>query len=70
MKTKRAALIDVKLLMLSENIMRRASREKKLRFKRGRRTEAMGHVYNMLAVGLIRDYESFLTITKQALKTK
>lgn len=70
MSNKKTALIDPKLLALSDWFVRRAARDGKIRFKRGKRVEAMAHIYNMLLLGLFDDYEGFLRLSVQSVRER
>lgn len=65
MRNKTIALIKPELLILSDEFMRRAAREHGLRFKRGKRVEALANLYNMFALDLIQDYQEFVTIIER-----
>lgn len=65
MRNKKATLIKPELLILSDEFMRRAERQHGLRFKRGKRVEALAYVYNMLALGEFKDYAGFVTMIQR-----
>lgn len=65
MRKKKVATIDPELLILSDEYMRRAAQEHGLRFKSGKRVEALALLYNMLAVDLVKDYADFVAMIER-----